>query len=86
MKLPHEQPGMLMNRSIPSSVVIPVLEYPDVREAVDWLCRTFGFVERLRLIQLSAPPQRSRRLCGEFFVRAIHRKDAEDAEGHRDRF
>ena len=34
---------------MPGSVVIPVLAYPDVREAVDWLCRSFGFVERLRI-------------------------------------
>jgi len=37
------------NRSIPSAVVIPVLIYPDVREAVDWLCAAFGFAERLRI-------------------------------------
>ncbi|MFL6263964.1 MAG: VOC family protein [Thermoanaerobaculia bacterium] len=37
------------NRSIPPSVVIPVLMYPDVREAAAWLCRAFGFVERLRI-------------------------------------
>ena len=49
MKRPHEQPAISMNRSMPSSVVIPVLAYPDVREAVDWLCRSFGFVERLRI-------------------------------------
>jgi uncharacterized glyoxalase superfamily protein PhnB len=29
--------------------VIPVLTYPDVREAVAWLCSTFGFEERLRI-------------------------------------
>lgn len=34
---------------MPPSVVIPELAYPDVREAVDWLCRSFGFVERLRI-------------------------------------
>ena len=34
---------------MPSSVVIPVLAYSNVREAVDWLCRAFGFVERLRI-------------------------------------
>jgi uncharacterized glyoxalase superfamily protein PhnB len=34
---------------MPPSVVIPVLSYPDVREAVGWLCRSFGFVERLRI-------------------------------------
>jgi uncharacterized glyoxalase superfamily protein PhnB len=32
------------NRSIPRATVIPVLVYPDVREAVDWLVGAFGFV------------------------------------------
>jgi len=36
-----------LNRSIPSSTVIPVLIYPDVREAVDWLVAAFGFAERV---------------------------------------
>src|SRR5579862_4459054 len=40
---------MRSNRSIPSAVVIPVLIYPDVREAVDWLSAAFGFVERVRI-------------------------------------
>ncbi|HLH13635.1 MAG TPA: VOC family protein [Solirubrobacteraceae bacterium] len=38
---------MRRNRSIPSAAVIPVLVYPDVRAAVDWLCDAFGFVERV---------------------------------------
>ncbi len=37
------------NRSMPRSSVIPVLAYPDVSRAADWLCHTFGFVERLRI-------------------------------------
>jgi uncharacterized glyoxalase superfamily protein PhnB len=37
------------NRSIPESIVIPVLIYPDVRAAVDWLSGAFGFVERVRI-------------------------------------
>jgi uncharacterized glyoxalase superfamily protein PhnB len=37
------------NRSIPSALVIPVLVYPDVREAVAWLTEAFGFAERLRI-------------------------------------
>jgi uncharacterized glyoxalase superfamily protein PhnB len=37
------------NRSIPQATVIPVLIYPDVREAVAWLCAAFGFTERLRI-------------------------------------
>jgi len=40
---------MRENRSMPSSTVIPVLAYPDVRQAVEWLCRVFGFTERLRI-------------------------------------
>ena len=40
---------MRNNRSIPSAVVIPVLVYPDVQEAVAWLSAAFGFVERLRI-------------------------------------
>jgi uncharacterized glyoxalase superfamily protein PhnB len=40
---------MKPNRSIPAPVVIPVLIYPDVREAVDWLGSAFGFTERVRI-------------------------------------
>jgi uncharacterized glyoxalase superfamily protein PhnB len=38
-----------VNRSVPASTVIPVLTYPDVREAVAWLSGAFGFVERVRI-------------------------------------
>lgn len=37
------------NRSIPIATVIPVLIYPDVRAAVDWLGAAFGFVERVQI-------------------------------------
>jgi uncharacterized glyoxalase superfamily protein PhnB len=40
---------MKPNRSIPKAVVIPILVYPDVREAVAWLGAAFGFVERVRI-------------------------------------
>lgn len=40
---------MLKNRSMPDSGVIPVLAYPDVSAAVEWLCRVFGFTVRLRV-------------------------------------
>jgi uncharacterized glyoxalase superfamily protein PhnB len=40
---------MKPNRSIPSATVIPVLIYPDVRAAVDWLSAAFGFSERVRI-------------------------------------
>jgi uncharacterized glyoxalase superfamily protein PhnB len=37
------------NRSIPSSTVVPVLTYPDVREAVAWLTAAFEFAERVQI-------------------------------------
>ena len=40
---------MTSNRSMPPGIIIPELAYADVRAAVDWLCRTFGFRERLRI-------------------------------------
>ena len=40
---------MLTNRSAPPATVTPVLFYPDVREAVAWLERAFGFGERVRI-------------------------------------
>jgi uncharacterized glyoxalase superfamily protein PhnB len=40
---------MKSNRSIPTSTVIPVLIYPDVRKAVAWLSAAFGFFERVRI-------------------------------------
>ena len=38
---------MLANRSVPPSTVIPELAYRDVGEAAEWLCRAFGFRERI---------------------------------------
>ncbi|WP_430390733.1 VOC family protein [Dyella sp. 20L07] len=40
---------MLTNRSMPPGVFIPELAYPDVTAASEWLCRVFGFRERLRI-------------------------------------
>lgn len=39
---------MLVNRSAPRTTVVPILVYEDVSQAIDWLCETFGFKERLR--------------------------------------
>ncbi len=35
------------NRSAPRGPVIPVLTYPDVRAAVDWMVEVLGFVEQV---------------------------------------
>ncbi len=37
------------NRSMPPGVIIPTLGYSDVRAAATWICRVFGFAERLRI-------------------------------------
>jgi len=37
------------NRSAPSAAVVPVLTYPDVGRAVQWLTEAFGFLERVRV-------------------------------------
>jgi uncharacterized glyoxalase superfamily protein PhnB len=40
---------MKPSRSIPASTIVPILIYPDVREAVAWLGAAFGFAERVRI-------------------------------------
>lgn len=39
---------MPSNQSAPSAAVVPVLVYEDATKAVEFLCRAFGFHERLR--------------------------------------
>jgi uncharacterized glyoxalase superfamily protein PhnB len=36
------------NRSAPNATIVPILIYEDVGQAIEWLCQTFGFNERLR--------------------------------------
>jgi uncharacterized glyoxalase superfamily protein PhnB len=64
---------MLANRSMPESTVIPVLGYPDVGEAVDWLCAAFGFSERWR-----AGNHRAQLAIGDGAV-AVTRRSGESA-------
>lgn len=40
---------MIKNRSMPSSIIIPEIPYPDVIAAAEWLCRAFGFKKRLQI-------------------------------------
>jgi PhnB protein len=44
-----EATARLDNRTMPPATVIPELVYDDVIEAIDWLCDTFGLVERWRV-------------------------------------
>ena len=38
----------MKNRSAPPATVTPILVYADVGQAIEFLCRAFGFTERLR--------------------------------------
>jgi uncharacterized glyoxalase superfamily protein PhnB len=38
----------MKNRSVPAEIILPHLVYQDVAAAIDWLTRTFGFVEHYR--------------------------------------
>ena len=40
---------MPANRLMPPAAIIPELAYREVRAAAEWLCRAFGFTERLRI-------------------------------------
>jgi uncharacterized glyoxalase superfamily protein PhnB len=40
---------MLSNRSMPRSIVLPELAYPDIGEAINRLCEAFGFTLRIRI-------------------------------------
>ena len=40
---------VVVNRSAPRATVVLILVYEDVGKAIDWLCVTFGFRERLRV-------------------------------------
>ncbi|HEY6961262.1 MAG TPA: VOC family protein [Gaiellaceae bacterium] len=60
---------MKSNRSVPEAHVVPVLVYEDVRSAVEWLMRVFGFTVRVHI-----PPFHRVQLCyGAFAVIAADR-------------
>jgi len=40
---------MATNRSAPTASIVPILVYADVEAAINWLCNTVGFTERLRV-------------------------------------
>lgn len=66
---------MRTNRSMPRSHVIPVLAYPDLGKATDWLCDAFGFTLRWRIGN-----HRAQLNVGEGAVAVTERRSG---EGHR---
>jgi uncharacterized glyoxalase superfamily protein PhnB len=47
--IPNGEILVITNRSMPPGIIIPELAYDDVVAAAAWLCKTFGFKERLRI-------------------------------------
>ena len=43
------------NRSMPESTVIPVLPYPDLAAAIEWLTTAFGFTLRMPCVNALMP-------------------------------
>jgi uncharacterized glyoxalase superfamily protein PhnB len=68
------------NRSIPPFGVIPVLVYPDVREAVAWLSAAFGFAERTRVGD-SHRAQMSIGEAGAMIVADVHGEQQQPHQG-----
>jgi uncharacterized glyoxalase superfamily protein PhnB/uncharacterized damage-inducible protein DinB len=84
--------GRRTNRSMPAATVIPVVPYPDVGAAIEWLTRAFGFTLRLRIgahraqlnvgdgaVVLSQHPAPVPAHGGSVMVRV------DDVDGHHDR-
>jgi len=65
------------NRSIPTPIIIPVLDYADVHEAAAWLSTAFGFVERLRI-----GDHRLQMVCGDGAAIARQRDPSVPPSGH----
>jgi uncharacterized glyoxalase superfamily protein PhnB len=78
------------NRSVPDRSVIPVLAYPSVVEATDWLGRAFGLRVRLRV-----GDHRAQLVYGDGAVIVVQGNDrpashsvhvrVDDADAHHDR-
>ena len=79
---------MTSNRSVPDADVIPVLAYPDVNQASEWLRRAFGFRVRLRIgdhrVQLRHGNGAVIVVQGAAGSASVHVR-VEDADAHRAR-
>lgn len=81
---------LVENRSVPTADVVPVLAYPAVVPASEWLCGAFGFRVRLRI-----GTHRAQLVHGDGAVIVTHGDDApaahavhvrgEDVDAHCER-
>ncbi len=73
--------ALIVNRSKPPGVAIPVLGYENVDEAARWLCDVFGFRVRLRIGNHRVQLLVNNGLGGEGVVVATERGEHAPAEG-----
>jgi uncharacterized glyoxalase superfamily protein PhnB len=59
---------MVKNRSVPPETVLPHLYYQNVAEALDWLGRTFGFVENFRYGEPGGPVEGAQMYLGNAWI------------------
>jgi PhnB protein len=55
----------VINRSAPRAAVVPMVMYKDVRSAMSWLCRAFGFREALHYADPDGRITHGQLLAGE---------------------
>jgi len=58
----------MKNRSVPVDTVLPHVLYKDVVAAIDWLSKTFGFVEHYRYGQPNGPVSGAQMHLGDAWI------------------
>jgi uncharacterized glyoxalase superfamily protein PhnB len=60
---------MINNRSVPTNVLLPHIEYQDVSEAIAWLTKVFGFAVHYTY---GDPPNGAQMFLGEAWIMVRH--------------
>ena len=59
---------MISNRSVPTDVVLPHVDYPNVEEAMAWLTAVFGFAEHYRYGESGGPASGAQMFLGKAWI------------------
>jgi len=69
---------MIRNRSVPTDTVLPHVVYTNVGDALEWLTRTFGFLEHYRYGEPGGPVSGAQVLLGKACI-MLHAAGSGDA-------
>ena len=69
----------MKNRSVPADFILPHIFYQDVAGAIDWLTRTFGFMEHYRY---GDPAQGAQMHLGEAWIMLRIARKGETSPAH----